>query len=508
MLRNRHLSVCTLSFAAGIAAGFYAYTAGMAVSILLCALFGAAVCVCSVLWAVKRTVFLRNALLVTVGLLCGVLRLLAVIPLDDARYAPFAGRADTVECVVVESGADEGSTELLLRVERSHTAIPKGTLLLLYADTDLPVRNGNRITAEVTDLRLPGTWQRARGASLACDGRVLSVRRGSEVLETMREACRTLYNPYGEEGTVQALLLRERSMLKESTVASYRNAGLAHLLAISGLHLTILLGVFRRVLTGLRLPRFLTTGATFAALFFYCVLTAWSPSVVRAAVMLGVLVAGEVTLWRVDRLTSLFFALLLLLLANPYALFSAGLQLSFLACLGLLLSRPHIAAIRYRIRRKHYRSRRYALLASLVSGLLTSTAAILFTFPVTVFSFGTVAYLAPVVNLLILPLFAPLLVLLLLSVVSLAVFPPAARVLAFLPGHALQFLERALVFLDKLGVGSANVGPVWMLLPALLAVCAVFAALFSKKRAFRLFAGFFAAFVVSLAISLVVAMIV
>lgn len=507
MLRNRYLSVYTLSFAAGIAAGFCVYAAGGAVSFILLGCLCVSTVVLAVLFRKKREVLLY-VLIVGIGLLCGGLRF-ALASFGGERYAAFVGREDTAVGTVVESASSAESTERLLRVERSRIALPKGTLLVFYAETELPVRVGDRVTVTLTGIRKPGVLHRAEGASLAADGQILSVHSGDGVqdrfLAAVRAACERLYAPYGEAGTAQALLLRERSMLEAEEISAYRNAGLAHLLAVSGLHLTILLGVFRRFVRHLRLPRWLSALVTLAALLAFCGITAYSPSVVRAAVMAGVLTAGDYLVHRTDRLSILFAALLAFLLANPYALRSAGLQLSFLACLGLLLLRTQTSRLRHRIRKGHYwgsKRLRYRLYASLTASLLNAGSIVLFTFPTTVFSFGTVAYLSPLANLLVLPLFSLLLVLLLLSVAAYAILPPLAPLLAFLPGQALRLLRGALVFLDTHGIGSADAEIRWMVLPAFLAVCAVLSALIARKRAFRLYACFFAAFALTLAIGL------
>lgn len=483
-------------------------TVGGAVSFLLLAFPCGVSAAAAILYRRRRAAWLRSVLLIALGLLCGGMRL-ALASMDRGNEA-FIGREDTVVGTVVESAADENGRQRIMRVEQSHIALPKGTLLLFYADTELPVHSGDRVTVAVSNLRSPGNRERGEGISLAASGRILSVRSGdgwrSRVLGEVRAACERLYAPYGQEGVAQALLIRERSALKASTSAAYRNAGLSHLLAISGLHLTVFADLFRRLLARMRLSRGISAAILAAALLTYCGITAWTPSIVRAAVMLGVLAAGEALTYRIDRLTILFAALLFLLVVSPYALLSLSLQLSFLACLGLLLLRVHIARLRYRIRRRRYpkRSNRfYALSATVVSSVLTSGSVLLFTFLLTVFSFGTVAYLAPLVNLPVLPLFVPLLLLLLLSVVAAFVLPPLAPLLAFLPGQTLRLLEAALAFLKDAGVGSVDASPAGMVLPAFFAVCAVFSALLAKNRAFRLYLSFFAAFAVSLAAGLV-----
>lgn len=497
-----------MAFAAGVAAVLCACTVWGAISFVCLAAACCAAILLSLLLRKRRPALCRSILLIAIGILCGGARMMLTSP--DDEYERFVGREDTVIGSVVESASNESGREWVIRIERSRTALPKGELLLLYADTTLPVRTGDRVTVTLSDLRLPGVAQRADGISLVASGQILSVRSGtswgSRILSALRQACEELYAPYGEEGTAQALLFRERAALKTSTVRSYRNAGLSHLLAISGLHLAIFMGLLRRIVGYMELPRWMSASVLLLILLGFCAVTAWSPSVLRAAVMLGMLTIGEFLTHRVDRLTMLFAALLLLLLLDPYALLSVSLQLSFLACLGLLLPRTHIASIRYRIRRRHYHgahSRFYALLASAVGMALNACSVLLFTFPVMIFSFGTVAYLSPLANLLVLPLFAPLLGLLLLSVIAYFVLPPLAPLLAFLSGQTLRLLDGALALLRQANIGSADADVRWMVLPVLLAALAVLSALLSKKHAFRLYWSFSAAFAVALAVGLV-----
>ena len=497
-----------MAFAAGVAGMLWASAVWGAISFAWLACCCLACCFAVILLRRKRPALCRSVLLIALGLLCGGTRMM--VAGTGEEYMPFVGREDTVVGSVVESAPYETGSSRVIRIRQSHTAIPKGTLVQIYADTELPVHVGDSVTVTLTRIHLPDAYQRADGVSLAANGEILSVGNGetrkSSFLSGLRQACERLYAPYGEEGVAQALLIRERSALKSSTVNAYRNAGVSHLLAISGLHLAIFMELFRRVVKRMSIPRWASVSLLLLILLEFCELTAWSPSVLRAAVMLGMLTIGEFRLHRVDRLTTLFAALLLLLLLEPYALLSVSLQLSFLACLGLLLLQAHISNIRYQIRRKHFHGKkrlRYKLLASVAGSMLIYCSILLFTFPIMTFSFGTVAYLSPLTNLLVLPFFVPLLNLLLLSVVAYFLLPPLAPLLAFLPGLALRLLDDALGLLEQANIGSADVDPHWMVLPVLLSVCAILSALLSKKYTFRLYWSFSAAFAVALAVGLV-----
>lgn len=509
MLRNRFLTVFALTFAAGDAAVLGVYAVGGTVPFLWAAL-------CCVAVGGVCAFFLRGrwtVLAVVFGLLLGVLRC-AGADLDGERYARFVGREDTAICTVVESASDSESDLLLLRVENSRAALPKGCLLSVRMTSALPLRNGEHVRTELSDLRLPTLRQRANGADMAANGKALSTWTGDglrgKALAWFRTCCEQLYDRYGQTGIVEALLLRERSSLDAQTTQAYRNAGVAHLLAISGLHLAVFADLLRRFLRRF-LPRGPAMAALCFALFGYCSLAGFPPSMLRAASMLAFFECGELLTFRTDPLTSLSVALVVLLAVSPVSLLSYSLQLSFLACLCLLLVRTRLFALYGRREPERrlsagagarLRNRARSFLARTAGSLYASCSVVLFTFPVLAFSFGSVSYLTPLANLLALPFFAPLLFALLLSVVCFAVFPPLAPVVAFLPGQALRLFDGALSLLDRAGVGSSMVSTERMLLPAAFAICGVLSLLLSKKRGSRLYFGFLAAFGLSLAVGM------
>lgn len=481
MLKNRFLSVFFCCFAAGIAAGLFAGIGREAVAFLLVAiLVGVSAMVCGLLFC--RGKLPRNARLYVCFVLAGLLLgsgWLWVRSLPYARMQRFVGRTDSVVGTVTDSGSSQESAWLDVRVERSKAALPQRTVVRLYASPSSTVRTGDRIEATVSYSRTSTAEERGTSVSLVANGTVTSVRGGSGLLASFRRtvirACDSLYSRYGVSGTAQALLVRERSALSYGTAALYRNAGLSHLLAISGLHLAVLAMAFRRMLAWLRVRKQVRELLAMLLLVFYCALTGFSVSVVRASVMLAFTLFGEITLHRVDRLTVLFAALMLLLLADPYALITPALQLSFLACLGILFCARFTQDVAFRIagRRKDVHHRLRKPLGNAVSGLLVSCSASVCTFPVTVLRFGTVAYLAPLLNVFVLPLFEVALTLLMLSVVLYPFCAPVAGWVAILPGRLLQLLEGFLALLQRWSVGSADVDSVWLCVPACLSVSAV-----------------------------------
>lgn len=142
---------------------------------------------------------------------------------------------------------------------------------------------------------------------------------------------------------LHTLLLGERTMLNRESLQEYAQAGLAHLLAISGLHIGLLMLLFRWFLQPLRhLPK----GQVFhhigviGLLWLYAFFVGGSPSVIRAVSLFSALQIG----WLFDRkLPTTYLVLLsmaILLFVSPRLILHLGFQLSYLAVFGILFISP------------------------------------------------------------------------------------------------------------------------------------------------------------------------
>lgn len=152
-----------------------------------------------------------------------------------------------------------------------------------------------------------------------------------------REKIQTLLS--GDPAAVlSAMLTGDRSGISVQAGADLSETGVTHILAVSGMHCGFLLALIT-LLSG-RQRRRLIAAITIPVLIFYAVLTGGSPPVVRAGIMLSLLVLAPLFRRKADAPTSLFAALFLILLHNPYAAASAGLQLSFASVAGLLRVSP------------------------------------------------------------------------------------------------------------------------------------------------------------------------
>ena len=148
--------------------------------------------------------------------------------------------------------------------------------------------------------------------------------------------------------------------------------------------------------------RRLSAGVSMAVLAFYMLVVGLSPSVVRACIMQAFVLAAPLFKRDSDGLTSLGAALLVILLANPFAAGSISLQLSFAATLGLVWLSPKLYRNLSRFYTGTSRAVRWAV-NFLGANVSASVSALVFTIPLTAIYFNILTLTAPISNLLAVP---------------------------------------------------------------------------------------------------------
>lgn len=240
---------------------------------------------------------------------------------------------------------------------------------------------------------------------------------------------------WGGEDTgafMTAILTGDKSGLSEQAASDLSEAGLYHILAVSGLHCGFLLSL-AALLTG-RHRRRLLAAVTLPGLVFYALLTGGSPSVVRACVMLGLLVAAPLFRREGDGPTSLCAALFGILLANPFAAASISLQLSFGAMAGIL-------AVSGRLYRLLLSGRKHGKVYRFIAASFSATmGALVFTVPLSAWYFDFLVLVSPVSNLLCLWAASGAFMIGLVSAVTGFAVPAGAAILALAPRALVWYI--------------------------------------------------------------------
>lgn len=160
-----------------------------------------------------------------------------------------------------------------------------------------------------------------------------------ELQKAFSDRIRRLF-PEDKSGVLEAMLLGNKTDLEAETRSLYQKSGMSHLLAISGLHVSVfgmsLYRFLRKIGGSLRL----SGTAALLAVLLYGGLTGMGTSTCRAVVMFILLMAGEMLGKSYDMLTALAFGAILLLIRQPLYVRSASFLLSFGAVLGIGLIFP------------------------------------------------------------------------------------------------------------------------------------------------------------------------
>ena len=226
-----------------------------------------------------------------------------------------------------------------------------------------------------------------------------------------------LYNRLSKAGlegdelaTVGALTLGYKEDLDPALKRRFQASGAAHVLAVSGLHTSIIyliiiglltFGGRRKPLYEDRLGRCALSLTVIAVMWVYAWLTGLTPSVVRAVVMVTLVEAGRMVYRQSFSLNTIAAAAVLILLVRPLDLFSVGFQLSFAATAAIVLLAKECERFFHRQDMKGIVGKIYAWLLGTV---VVSIAAQLGTLPLTMYYFGYVSTYFLLTNLIILPI--------------------------------------------------------------------------------------------------------
>ncbi len=301
----------------------------------------------------------------------------------------------------------------------------------------------------------------------------------------------------GEEGEfLKGLVIGERSGIPVSTRQAFVNAGVAHVLAVSGSNVAVVGAVLLFLFGMLRLPRSLGSVAVAAGLLFYMMLTGNQPPVVRATVMAWVFLLGRVLQRKNNAYNALGCSVLLILGWDARQLFDIGFQLSYGAVFSILFFYPLMNRWIFMLVGK---SRVMRGLAWLLRVSAVSVAATLGTLPLTAVAFGRVSVIGILANIVVIPATSVSVVLGCASSVAAIFYPWLASVYAAANSVVLHWTLRVTeiagglpcAYIDTVTFRSIDSLPYY----AVLAFCV---ALSNPPLARRLLVGMLLAFDIAL----------
>ncbi len=346
---NRPLVLSLLYTVASIVvARFAGDTVGLTVFFLL----GLCLCLCLYVKFKTLAVFM---FIVFFGL--GVFRTAAVIQPSDPILEAYAnsGTELTVLAKVTDiSGTASGRQRIeaetyLIKTdtEQHETEINFKAVL----EKGEEVRVGQQVVVKggllhPSPVRNPGgfdeyTYLKARSVDYKMFPKVVSKGEISQDLNTylyeIREKISAVFDnalPQREAAVIKSMILGDKSDLDEEISHIYKEAGIYHILVISGLHITVLCLCFERLFALFIKRRFAGIPALFL-LVLYCLLTGSSVSTVRAVTMFGILAFARLFRRDYDMLSSVAFSCIALLLFQPFYLWNTGFLLTYSSVFGI-----------------------------------------------------------------------------------------------------------------------------------------------------------------------------
>lgn len=262
-----------------------------------------------------------------------------------------------------------------------------------------------------------------------------------DVLANVRKSVIALFDGQGDVGALcQALVCGYREQLRETDLyAACKTVGVAHLVAVSGAHLSITCGMIAFVLQVVRTPRRFSLAIQLAVLSIYLVLTGMPISALRAAAMAVVGMTSFLARRRRATLSALGACIVVIIAISPQSSVSISFFLSAMSTLGIIALMPLISSWLSAV----------PIVRRIAEPLALTLAAMVATTPFSAALFSQLPLVSPVANLVVAPLFTlALTVSLVGSVASLAAPVVAPLALPFANGTAFLLAQAITIFAE------------------------------------------------------------
>ncbi|MDE7380238.1 MAG: ComEC/Rec2 family competence protein [Clostridia bacterium] len=225
-----------------------------------------------------------------------------------------------------------------------------------------------------------------------------------------------------------ALITGNTQEISGETLSAFRNGGVAHVFAVSGLHIGVVYACLTFIFKKARVNKYVSVVLRIFAIAVYCGVCGFSTSSVRAVIMCSVIASADCLQRKYDGWNSLSVAAILLLLINPFNLFAIGFALSFGSILGIVLLSGSFKRVFYFLSEK---------LRGILSISLSTQVA---TVPALLSTFGYVSWAGLLLNLIFIPVISAVYVMLFCVTLISAVFPLVAAYVLPIACVPLQFI--------------------------------------------------------------------
>jgi len=240
-----------------------------------------------------------------------------------------------------------------------------------------------------------------------------------------------------------ALTIGDKTNIDTGLKSAYINAGVIHILCVSGLHVGIIYIFLQFILNFVFKIRF---GQIFFAIinlifiWIYAFITGLATPVTRAAIMISFIIIGKALKKPVNTYNSIAASAFIILLSDPYAIFQTGFQLSYLAVLSIIYWYKKIYLL-FLIKNKFF--------DKIWQLVCISISAQIFVLPITFYQFHQFSNFFIFANLIATPLSA-IIIYLSIMLIPLSFFPFLINIFGFITSIAIEFLNKYIDFINKL----------------------------------------------------------
>ena len=412
-------------------------------------------------------------LLITIGLGMGFLWNAGYTALFLWPAQRLDGEIETIRATV-RSFPERTTYGVKMNLALESETTPVRIQTLLYADkeyADLQLGDEISLTAKFFVSNQPGkennTYYTAKGIYLLAyqAGEIEWIAHHSTAwfdypvlaAQSLKQTFSSLYSDE-HAAFLKALTTGDRSDLSDSMQTFLSHAGLSHVVAVSGMHLSFLVGMVL-LLPGSQKKKF---WITVPILLFFMAATGNSPSVVRAGIMQILLLLAPICHRETDLPTSLSFALFLLLAINPFSAANVGLQLSFASIAGIFLFSNRIYISLQAMTSRAKGKFASGIMRAVNAGIASSIGALSLTIPLTAWYFGTVSLISVLSNLLVLWAVSFVFAASLLSGIFGLLFFPIGKIISVVVVPLVQYILKVIHLLGNLPLSAVSTAHVYI----------------------------------------------
>lgn len=241
------------------------------------------------------------------------------------------------------------------------------------------------------------------------------------------------------------LILGNKTDIDENTQENFKNASMAHVLAVSGMHIAyVILGInilFKKILGKRNTYIF-----SIIILIFYMFITNFSPYVTRAGIMGILILVSKIIYRKNDIYTSMAISLFIILIYNPFLILNAGLQLSYGGVIGIIIFNKSIIKIleNIKIKNKVYKYKIKPAIQNILDKIKeiisVSISVQLFIFPIILENMNTFNPYFLISNLILSIIIGPIVIIGFIFIIIVSINPQIAKLFSFIVNWGIRIL--------------------------------------------------------------------